>query len=134
MGTGNGMYLELLDVENTIGVGLKAIVEFEAAIQDVEHGVFGPEDDLPPPAGATHHLLLHLLRHCCSGSLLLEELEPPPLIHLSLSLSLSLSLLACPPLPSPLLLSATPPYPSPLMSFARSAAIARAAGAAMTPS
>jgi hypothetical protein len=74
-------YLELLDIGDAVRVSLEAVAELQAAIQNVQHGVLGPEHDLPAPAGAAHHLLLHLLRHRCARWLLLEELELLPLIH-----------------------------------------------------
>lgn len=63
-------------------MGLEAVIELEAAIEQAHPAVVAADHELPPAAGAAGDPAAHLLRDGASPpQLLLEELELPPLIH-----------------------------------------------------
>lgn len=76
--------LELLEEEDSGEVGLEAVEELEAPVQEAHRAVVGAEDDPSPPARAARDRGGGVGGRRDGGGLLLEELELPPLIHHSM--------------------------------------------------
>ncbi|KAG1365075.1 hypothetical protein COCNU_12G000750 [Cocos nucifera] len=79
----NDPYLELLDKEDEGGMGLEAVGEVEAPVEEADGAIIASDGDPPPPARAAQDLAGDLVGdRGLPGGLLLEELELPLLVHL----------------------------------------------------